>query len=218
MSRFKHALGNAQLAIICLAFALVLSFVLNVFLGVFLFRVPNDITVNVPPAIPASGLKIKPGEINSARVYAFTYYIWQALQTWPVNGKHDYVDNIKKFAPYLTMSFQNTLKEEGKKMDEQGFLYKHQQITFGVLGSSFSPKEVRYIGNGTWLVHLRMRTINAVAPPEENKSFNESHIAMDAETSFVFKVVRYDYSPDKNHWGLAIAGYAAPPQVKKAYK
>jgi integrating conjugative element protein (TIGR03746 family) len=218
MSRFKQALGNAKLAILSLGFGLTLSFALNIFLGLALFNVPKQITVNVPPGIPASGMKIKANNVTPARIYAFTYYIWQSLQTWPDNGLNDYANNLKNFSPYLTVAFQNVLKEEGKKMNEQGFLFKHQQMTFGINGSSFDAKNVKYIGNGTWLVRLSMRTINAVAPPEEGKGFSESHVAMDAETSFVFKVVRYDYAPDKNLWGLAIAGFATPPKVEKIHK
>jgi integrating conjugative element protein (TIGR03746 family) len=218
MSRFKQALGNAKLAILSLGFALVLSFSINVFLGLALFNVPKEITVNVPPVVPTTGLKLKANTISPARIYSFAYYIWQSLQTWPDNGLSDYANNLKNFSPYLTVAFQNVLKEEGKKMNDQGFLFKHQQMTFGVNGSAFNPKDVKYIGNDTWLVHLTMRTINAVAPPEAGKGFSESHVAMDAETSFIFKVVRYDYAPDKNQWGLAIAGYAVPPKVEKIHK
>lgn len=218
MTQFKQALGNAKLTILSLGFALILSFIINVFLGIALYKVPKSITVNIPPAIPESGLKVKAGAITSARVYAFTYYIWQSIQTWPNNGLEDYSNNLTNFSPYLTVDFQNVLKDEGAKMNTQGFLFQHQQMTFGIDGSSFDPKDVKYVGDGTWLVHLSMRTINAVAPPEKNQGFSESHVAMDAQTSFVFKVVRYDYAPDKNHWGLAIAGYAVPPKVVKVNK
>lgn len=217
MTKFKQALGNAKLAVLALGFGLILSFGINIFLGFSLYRVPETITVNVPPVIPDSGIRLKANTITPARIYAFAYYVWQSIQTWSHDGLSDYAANLKNFSPYLTSKFQNTLKDEGKKMSTEGFLYKHQQMMFGADGNSFSPEDVKYI-NGAWLVHLNMRTINTVAPPDEEHGFSESHVAMDAETSFVFKVIKYDYAPDKNHWGLAIAGYAAEPKVIKINK
>jgi integrating conjugative element protein (TIGR03746 family) len=218
MNVFKQALGNAKLAILALGFALVLSFSINLFLGFALYRVPKTITVNVPPVIPDNGLRVKAGSVTPARIYAFAYYIWQSIQTWTHDGLNDYAANLKTFSPYLTSDFQNTLKQEGKKMNAEGFLFKHQQMTFGANGSGFDPENVKYIGDGVWLVHLVMRTINAVAPPNDTHAFSEAHVAMDAETSFIFKVVKYNYAPDKNKWGLAIAGYAAPPKTIKINK
>ena len=218
VSAFKHALGNAKLMILSLWFAFVVSMSLNFYLGACLFKVPSTQSLYIPPHIPLSGLTLKSGQTSNSEVYAFTYYVWQSLQTWPVNGLKDYKDNIEQFSPYITPEFNNVLRAQGKQLYQSGFLYGHQQAMFGANGSLYNPNSVRYRGHGTWLVHLDMRTINRVMPANGSSAFEGSHIARDAQTSFVFKVVRTNYAPDKNHWHLAMAGFAAPPKVIKIYK
>lgn len=217
MSYFKQALGNAKLAILALGFSLVLSFLLNIYLGFALFWVPKSMTVFVPPQIPGQGFHTKASQMSNSRVYAFTYYIWQSLQTWPNEGVADYKNNLKALSPYLTLGFKNTLVEDAKKQYEAGFLYKHQQLTFGVAGTAFEPRDVNYRGHGTWLVHLTMRAINSVSPPDDESGFESSHVASDAVTSFVFKVVQIPVS-QKNKWGLAMDGFASPPEQLKTLK
>lgn len=218
MSAYKQALGNMKLTILSLSLAFIASMLLNFYLGFCLYKVPSTESLYVPPHIPDSGLNIKTGSIDKAQVYAFTYYIWQSLQTWPINGFKDYKQNIDKFSPYLTADFQNALKNQGKQLYKQGLLYGHQQATFGANGSSYDGKNVHYLGHGAWLVHLNMRTIDRVMPSDGSSSFEGSHVARDAETSFVFKVVKTNYAPDMNHWHLAIAAFALPPKVIKRYK
>ncbi len=215
---FKQALGNAKLTILSLLIAFIMSMGLNFYLGFCLYKVPSQQSLYVPPNIPLSGLTLKAGKTSNSQVYAFAYYIWQSLQTWPVNGFKDYKDNIDKFSPYITPGFKNVLENQGKQLYNKGFLYGHQQATFGANGSLYNPKNVRYVGHSTWLVHLDMRTINRVMPPNGSSAFEGSHVVRDAETSFVFRVVRYDYAPDQNHWHLAIAGFAVEPKVVKIYK
>ena len=218
MSVFKQALANAKLSILLLLLCFIFSMLLNIFLGVCLYRAAKYPAVYIPPHIPDSGLVIKSGKIANSEVYAFTYYIWQSIQTWPVNGSDDYKNNLDQYAPYITPAFKNVLENEGKELYNQGFLYGHQQTMFGANGGTYSPSDVKYLGHGAWLVHLTMRTINRVAPENNSKAFESSHVVRDAQTSFVFKVVRYAYAPDKNHWQLAIAGYEVPPKVNKIYK
>ncbi len=218
MSTFKHALGNAKLTILTLYVSLIISMGLNFYLGYCLYSVPFTQSLYIPPVIPISGMTLKTGVTEDSEVYAFTYYVWQSLQTWPVDGVKDYKDNIDKFSPYLTPEFKNVLEEQGKELYDQGFLYGHQQATFGANGSLYTAEDVKSLGHGTWLVHLDMRTINRVVPPNDSSAFEGSHVSRDAETSFVFKVVQTDYAPDKNPWHLAIAGFAVEPKVIRIYK
>tara|TARA_R110000868_G_scaffold266583_1_gene525841 strand:- start:59567 stop:60223 length:657 start_codon:yes stop_codon:yes gene_type:complete len=218
MSVFKHALANAKLLIIVLMLCFMCSMLLNSILGYFLYAVPNKITVYVPPRIPASGIDLKGGLPSDAEVFSFTYWTWQSLQTWPTDGYVDYKKNLNTFAPYVTPAFQLMLKKEGKTEYDAGFLHGHQQATFGASGSMYDPKNVKYIGHGTWLVHLNMRTINRVTPANGSGAFEGSHVDRDAETSYVFEVVQTNYAPNENYWHLQLAGYATQPKVIHIYK
>ena len=218
MSVYKQAFANMKLGALILFFCLMMSMALNFALGYWLYVTPKEQSIYVPPQIPTTGLTLKQKTISGSEVYAFAFYVWQSIQTWPVNGADDYKNNLAKYGVYLTPEFKNVLEREGKQMYNQGFLFDHQQGTFGDAGTSYSKKNVKYIGHGTWLIHLVMRTINRVSPANQGKAFAQSHVVRDAVTSFVFKVVQTKASPDFNPWGLAIAGYAVPPKEIKNFK
>jgi integrating conjugative element protein (TIGR03746 family) len=215
---FKQALANAKLLGLALLFCFLFSMLLNGFLGFCLYSVPKKLIVYIPPHIPESGLSLKGNQTSNSQVYSFAYYVWQSIQTWPVNGSDDYKKNLDRFAPYITPDFKNVLEKEGKDLYSQGFLYGHQQAMFGASDNVYKPENVKYMGHGEWLVHLVMRTVNRVAPIDQSKAFVASHVVRDAETSYVFKVIKTNYAPDKNHWHLVIAGYGVPPEVRKIYK
>ena len=217
MSRFKQSLGNAKLAILSLFIALVLSFILNLCLGFMLFKVPTNMTVFVPPQIPDGGFEGKANEISAEQVYRFAYSTWTNLNSWSNDGSKAYPAKLTENAPYLTQTFQNVLKQDMSQMNEQGFLYHHTQISYGMAGSSFDAQDVQYTGNGTWLVHLEIRTINYVESTNQNGGFGVAHVASDAETSFVFKVTRFPIVKGYNTSGLVLAGYGVQPKVVKVY-
>lgn len=218
MSLFKQTLGNAKLALLSLFVALLLSFVLNIILGAFLYLVPKDMTVFVPAHIVQGGWHGKSGQINDSQVYRFTYSTWLALNSWTGNGEKAYPKNLKSNTPYLSKPFQNVLEKEMSQMKDQGFLYHHSQVSYGVNGSSFNNQDVKYIGNDTWLVHLDIRTVNYVSGNNVNEGFGADHVASDAQTSFIFKVTKFPIIPGFNTSGLVIEGYAVPPKVVKVYQ
>ena len=211
MTVFKQALANAKLLILILTGCFSASMLLSAYLGFNLYRMPHQLTVYVPRVIPEGGIVLSPGVISDAEVYAFTYYVWQALQTWQHDGGVEYTANIDKLSAYLTPDFRNTLLSEAEALSREGvFLRGHQQTTFSVEG--FNADSVKPLSDGVWLVHLSMRTLNRVASLRHEKSFTGSKIASDAQTSFVFKVIRYQYPIAQNPWQLAISGFAVPPQ------
>ena len=218
MSPFRSALANAKLAILLLLIGLLLSFILNVFLGVLLYRVPKDMTVFVPPVIGKQGLSTKAGQLSNAAVYRFTYSTWVSLMTWTGNGIKAFPKNLQANAPFISVPFQNTLKAQMAAMNSEGFLYGHSQVSFGVNGSSYDPKNVKYIGNGTYLVRLVIRTTNYVNGRQDNAGFSAAHLVRDATTSFIFKVARFPVIKGFNTSGLKLIGFAAKPKVIKIYQ
>lgn len=218
MTAFRQALGNAQLAIGSLILALFLSFLLNLYLGYQLYRVPRHMTVFVPSNIGNNGYHTSNGKVSAEQVYQFAYGVWTSLTSWSGDGAKAFASNLSKNKPYLSVGFQNTLKSEINEMNNQGFLYNHSQVSYGVSGSAFNSKSVKYIGNSTWLVHLDIRTVNFVDSNDPNKGFGEAHKASDAETSFVFKVTRFPIIKNYNTSGLVLSGFALPPKVVKVYQ
>lgn len=218
MTVFKQALANAKLLFLSLFFIILLLVGLCVYSVHGLISVPTHMTVNVPPAIPDSGLTLKANEVPTATIYSFTYYIWQSLQTWLSNGEQDYQKNLMTFSPYITDDFHNELSNEANGLDRQGLLLDHEQTTFNATQSGFTPDDVKYLGHDTWLVHLVLRSVNRIATKSGDASFATSHIVSDATTSYVFKVIKTDLAPRSNHWQLQLAGFAVPPKRVKDFQ
>lgn len=218
MSVFKHSLANAKLMIVSLLGVIVLLISIILFCVYGLIEAPKKMTLHIPPAIPASGLNLKVGQIPKATIYSFSYYIWSELQNWNNNGEKDYNNNLKKNSPYLTPAFKNELSKEANILDQQGLLLNHEQSVFGTNTSGFSPTDVHYVGANTWLVHLVFRNINRIAVKEGDQSFSTSHIVRDASTSYIFKVIKPQTTITGNQWDLQLAGFAAKPQLVKRYQ
>lgn len=218
MSYFQQALGNAKLAIVSLCIALCFSFLLNVVLGVLLYLAPKHMTVFVPPTIPSGGFETKANQISKAMVYSFAYSTLTHLYSWSGNGESAFLKNIEASSAYLTKPFENVLKAQAASMNAQGFLVDHSQISFGVDGQSYDPRNVKYLGHGLWLVHLSIRSVNYVNDPNANAGFGSAHVASDAETSFVLKVSQFPMISGYNTSGLVLSGFALSPKVVKVYE
>lgn len=217
MSPFKQSLGNAKLAIACLCVAMILSFALNIFLGVMLYSVPKNMTVFVPNRIATGGQNLKADQISNPQVYQFAYGTITNLLTWDTNASKAFPKKIKANSPYISGKFQNYLKAQGTQMQSAGFLFGHTQITYGVNGSSFNPKNVKYIGNHTWLVKLVLRSVNYVASANGD-GFAKAHVASDTATSYVLKISKFPIIKGFNETGLRIDGYAITPKQVKVYQ
>ena len=219
MTLFKQALANAKLAILLLLLTNMMLVGLCIFALHGLINMPKNLTLYVPPSIPASGLTTKVGEVPDTTVYSFAFYVWQSMQTWLNDGEKDYPNNLKNYSQYLTDDFRNELMMESKALDSNGLLMNHQQTTFNADESGFKPEDVQFVGHNTWYVHLVMRTVNRVATDDkDNGSFATSHIVRDATTSYVFKVIQTDEVAPQNHWQLQLAGFATTPKTLTIYQ
>ena len=208
MKRFYNQLENYKLAILILVITVSLFFISNVLLIVGWHASQNHIRVDIPPQIPQSGLSVKAGEVPTATVYSFAYYIWQNLNHWSENGGKDYAANIKQFAPYLTPRFKAFLEQDANKRyrndETQGRLRSMQ----GINGSAFSKIDVEALGHGTWIVHLTMRLTERVN--------TNGNVIKDTAIAYSLRVVRYDVG-GTNLWGLALDGFSQDPQRIKTY-
>lgn len=209
---FRNALANAKLTILMLSGVLFLSFLVNVFCIEKLARVPKQLSIWIKPPIPASGLKATPDHIDKENVYAFTSYVWQAINYWPNDAQRDFMDNIKRFTPYITFSFKNTLLNMGKHLDDHNQLYGRSRVMFSATGERYDPEWVKYVGHGTWLVKLDVRILTKINDSKK-QGFVGSSINSDVVKRYVFRVIAYGASQSKNPWGLAIDGFAIKPKV-----
>jgi len=66
---------------------------------------------------------------------------------------------------------------------------------------------VRYLGHGTWLIHLQMHLIERL--------HSNTKVVKDILMDYTLKVMRYNVDAKQNPWGLALAGFAKSPKRLK---
>lgn len=202
--RFQNALDNARLTIFTLMGALMLSFLINLFLGFGLMTAPDKVRVYLPPQIPQNGLTTKAHDIPAATLYAFAYYVWQNINYWPSNGAEDYKNNVTQFSPFLTSRFVAFLRNDYSHRQNQGELHSRISAMQGLYGTAFQATDVTYLGHDTWQVKLTMRLT-------ERMNMNDQTVK-DTEIQYVLRVVCYPINANANPWGLALDGFAQNPE------
>jgi len=165
----------------------------------------SRIRIEIPPRIPESGLTLTQGDIPETTLYSFAFYIWQTLNHWPENGLLDFKQKITQNAPYLTPDFKETLIQNYNQALAQGELQDRIRILQPI--ASYSPKNVRYLGHGTWLIHLQMHLIERL--------HSNTKVVKDVLMDYTLKVMRYNVDAKQNPWGLALAGFAKSPKRLK---
>lgn len=154
--KFLNALEQARWHIRTLWLVIVITFTSDILLVFGWIHSQSEITIDVPPQIPESGLTITQGIVPETTVYSFAYYIWQSLNHWSTDGLQDYKEQITRLSPFLTPEFKVQLVQDYNNLLNQGELQDRIRLMQGASGSEYSPQDVQYIGHDTWLVHLKM--------------------------------------------------------------
>ncbi|HEX4044065.1 MAG TPA: TIGR03746 family integrating conjugative element protein, partial [Gammaproteobacteria bacterium] len=202
--RFQNALENAHLALKVLVIAFITSFLLNVMLVAGWFYAQAKVKVYLPPQVPPTGITLQAGEYPHTTIYSFTYYIWQMINHWPINGTEDYKKNIERFSSYLTPNFKSFLIRDYNERLNQGELQNRLRTVTGVNGVVFDQGDVQQIKNGVWIIRLKMRL-------NEHMNMNGNEIK-NVEIEYMLRIVRYETDIKSNPWGLAIDGFFDNPK------
>lgn len=202
--KFLNALEQSKWHIKTLWCVIVLAFLVNAFTIFGWMHSQSKIRVEVPPQIPESGLTITQNEVPKTTVYGFAFYVFQSINHWSKDGLQDYKTQITRYSPFLTPDFKLKLIQNYNNLLNDGELQDRLRLMEGVSGSDYSPQMVKYIGHGTWLVHLKMHLTEMMNA--------NAKIVKDVQILYTLKIVRFNVDAKQNPWGLAIAGFAASPQ------
>lgn len=171
----------------------------NLVLGLSMAGMPKRLRVYLPPDISA-GTTVRPGHIPKATLYAFAFQIFTAINTWTASGETDYPKAINAYRNYLTPDFYRLLRRDEKKRERQGELSRERTVS-GVSGSGYQDARVVALGDGRFRVTLTLHIVETVG----------GSVVKDVTTVYPLVLVRVNESIQINPWGLAIAGFAAPP-------
>lgn len=121
MSRFKNALNARDAHIWTLRGTCVLLILVCLVLALGWMNAPRNLTIHQPPDL-RSGSTRPWWEVPPSTVYAFGFYVFQQLNSWPKDGEQDYPARIKSLSPYLTPECQTLLEDDARKRNFSGEL------------------------------------------------------------------------------------------------
>lgn len=160
----------------------------------------NHARVFVPPALELSGGLTEINSVPLTTVYAFAFQIFSAINTWPDNGDTDYKTNLIQYQRYFTASMFQQLEQDAALRLQQGALNR-KRVMAAVAGMGFDPTAITALGNGVWLLDLKMDVLETVGGTVVK------HVIMD----YPLRIERVEDAVQVNPWGLVIAGFARTP-------
>ena len=205
MSRFKHALAARDAHILTLRLAVGACLLVCAGLWYGWQSAPERLTIHNPPDLRAGSIR-NWWEIPPGNVYAFSFYIFQQLNRWPVNGEVDYPRNLSALRAYLTPACQAWLEQDFRLRRDRGELRDRVRGAYEIPGRGFEAKRVQIHGRDSWTVTLDL-TVDEYYHAEPVKR---------ALVRYPLKVVRYDVDAEKNPWGLALNCFDGQPQKLEA--
>lgn len=201
MSQFKHALAARDAHIKTLRLIVCLMLLLISALWYGWQSAPRHLTIHNPPDLRAGSTRPF-WEIPPGQVYAFSFYIFQQLNRWPVNGEEDYQRNLSALSAYLTPACHSQLEQDFQNRRNAGELRDRVRGVYEIPGRGFSNQRVEVLSRDSWIVNLDL-TVDEYYQAEPVKR---------ALVRYPLRVVRYDVDSEKNPWGLALDCFAKQPQ------
>ena len=204
MSRFKNEVTRLESHIQSLRVGCGLLFGATLVMGLGWWDAPRNLTIHNPPDL-RSGSTRKWWEVPPESVYTFSFYIFQQLNRWPVDGEKDYPRAIHKLGAYLTPNCVAQLEDDFQRRQTASELRHRTRSVLEIpeRGYSDAPElRVTVKGRDQWLVNLDLAT----------EEFYGSERVKQAFVRYPLKVVRQDIDPEKNPFGLALDCYESVPQ------
>ncbi|EBL8291861.1 TIGR03746 family integrating conjugative element protein [Salmonella enterica] len=205
MSQFKHALAARDAHIITLRLVIALMLLVSAGLWYGWQSAPRHLTIHNPPDLRAGSTRPW-WEIPPGQVYAFSFYIFQQLNRWPVNGEEDYPRNLSALAAYLTPACHAQLEQDWRRRRDAGELRDRVRGVYEIPGRGFHTKRVQVLDRDHWTATLDL-TVDEYYRAEPVKR---------ALVRYPLNVVRYDVDPEENPWGLVLDCFAGQPQKLEA--
>lgn len=201
MSRFRHALSARD------AHITTLRGIIAVLFGVCLLMwwgwksAPQHLTIHNPPDL-RSGSTREWWEVDPSSVYAFSFYVWQQINRWPVNGEEDFRKNLNAYQHFLTPSCQIELDRDYEERRNRNELNNRVRGIYEIPGRGYRQDAVDILSRDSWIVTLDLAI---------NDQYRGTPVR-DIYIRYPLSVVRADVDPATNPWGLQLDCFAETPQ------
>jgi integrating conjugative element protein (TIGR03746 family) len=204
MSRFRNEVVHLQSHVKTLRQGVAALLILALMLGFGWWSAPRHLTIHVPPDL-RSGSTRKWWEVPPESVYAFTFYIFQQLNRWPVNGEDDYLRNIEALSAYLTPGCHAFLRQDFESRRSSGELRQRIRGVYEIPGRGYGSDptaRVKGVSDRDWIVTLDVTADEYYGSEQVKRAF----------VRYPLKVVRLDVDAERNPFGLALDCYSGVPQ------
>jgi integrating conjugative element protein (TIGR03746 family) len=204
MSRFKTEVAHLHAHVNTLRFGAGALVVVAFVCALGWWHAPRDLTIHVPPDLRTGSVR-KWWDVPPESVYAFTFYVFQAIQRWPADGEEDYPRNIRALSAYLTPACKAFLERDFAARRDNGELHQRTRGIYEIPGRGYADSpaaRVKVISDRDWLV-----TLDVTA--EEYYGAEKVKLAL---IRYPIQVLRLDVDPKKNPFGLALDCYGSSPQ------
>ncbi|EAV3217972.1 TIGR03746 family integrating conjugative element protein [Salmonella enterica] len=205
MSKFKNALNARDNHIQTLRAACGIMLVLLVLSMLGWMTAPRNLTIHNPPDL-RSGSSRPWWEIPPSTVYAFSFYIFQQLNSWPKDGDVDYPYRIETLSAYLTPTCKELLHKDAKQRKDLGESRDRVRGVSEIPERGYRDDSVTIIDRDNWQVRLDLVTDEYVNSEPVKRSL----------VRYPLKVVRWDKNPEANPFGLALDCLSEAPQRLEA--
>lgn len=200
MSRVKRALDGRD------AHIFTLRMIILVLAGVVAYAMhgwnsaPERIKVDIPPDL-RTGSSRGIEERHPYNVYAFSLYMWQQINSWPVSGRDNYKANIERFSCYLTPSFKEQLLRDYDAKSRRSELTRTRHLQ-EMLDRPYKDNRVWIESGDSWVTYMDTAV----------KETYQGQIVKDIYVRYPIRVTRWDTDGECNPWGLALDGFYDDPK------
>ncbi len=152
---------------------------------------PRNLTIHQPPDLRSGSTRPR-WEVPPSTVYAFGFYVFQQLNSWPKDGEQDYPARIKSLSPYLTPECQTLLEDDARKRNFSGELRERVRGIYEIPGRGYRGDRVEIVDRDHWVIRLDLTA----------DEYYHNEPVKRALVRYPLKVVRWDVNPELNPFGL----------------
>lgn len=172
-------------------------------MAIAIVRASDTRRIYLPPQLRV-GQVIDGKAVPEAVVYQFAVSIFQQLNRWPNDGASDYVANIDTLRHYLTPAYRSELVRDvdARRAGRAGVseLSGRERGLSLPQGTVFDNASVSQGDNGAWVVRVALDVVETY----------DGVTVKSVRVRYPIRVVDYGVDWEKNPWGLALDGFAAP--------
>lgn len=165
---------------------------------------PDQLTIHNPPDLRSGSTRVW-WQIDPSSVYAFSFYVWQQMNRWHVDGREDYKRNLNALSPFFTQSCMIDLKQDYDDRNRRQELQGRVRGMYEIPGRGYRAgdnRSVDVISKDSWVVNLDVVV---------NETFRGEPVR-DIYVRYPLRVLRADVDPERNPWGLLIDCFEGTPE------